>query len=229
MKNLLSLLLFFLSILPTFAQKSAVLKTFAKYGIDTNILNPKSREKPKNYAFNLKYTSITNDKEIVTTANFDPSRPADERWTVIAIKGKSPSQSEIKTFRKNRSVPENISAAADDNSYKIEKENADQLVVSYKQDPSMLPQDASFMKDCRLYMTINLKTKRLEKLQSLNEKPLKIKIFNAEKLDLVVTFSFDEAEQRYFTLSEDLNLVVKFLGQLTPMETISEYSDYKKF
>ncbi len=228
MKNFLSLFLLILSVLPSLAQKSAVVKTFVKHGIDTNILDPKSRQKTQNYAFDFKYTSITSDKEVVTLANFDPAKPEAERWTVISVKGKTPSQSEIKTFRKNHSVPETTLAQADDNTYKVEKENVDVLIVSYKQNPAMLPKEASFMKDCRLYMTINLKTKRLEKLQSLNEKPLKIKIFNAEKLDLVVTFTYNEAEKRYLTVSEDLNLMVKFLGQLTPMETISEYSNYKK-
>jgi len=228
MKNLLSLLLLILSALPSFAQKSLVLKTFVKHGIDTNILDPTLRQKPKNYAFDLKYTSITSDKESVTLANFDPTKPEAERWAVISVKGKAPSQSEIKTFRKTHNAPENTAGQVDDNSYKIEKETADLLVVSYKQNIALIPKEASFMKDCRLYLTINLKTKRLEKLQSLNEKPLKIKIFNAEKLDLLVTYIYDEAEKHYLTVSEDLNLMVKFLGQLAPMETISEYSNYKK-
>ncbi|SMC92013.1 hypothetical protein [Pedobacter nyackensis] len=156
-----------------------------------------------------------------------PSKPEAERWTVISVKGKAPGASDIKTFRKNHSKAP-VTAVIDDNTYKIEKINDDFLVISYKQDPASLAAEASFMKDCRLHMTINLKTKRVEKLQSLNEKPLKIKIFNAEKLDLVVKFIYEENEKRYFTESEDLNLIVKFLGQLAPMETISEYSNYKK-
>ncbi|MES2653251.1 MAG: hypothetical protein V4663_16040 [Bacteroidota bacterium] len=228
MKKFLSLTLLLLPFLSTFAQKSVVEKAFIKYGIDSAILDTKTNQRPENYAFDFKYTSISNGKEAVTLANFDPSKPEAERWTVLSIKGKAPSQSEIKTFRKNHNVPQTAAVLSDQRSYKIEKENADILVISYKQDPSTLPAESAFLKDCRLYMTINLKTKRLEKIQSLNEKPLKIKIFNAEKLDLVITFKYNETEKRYFTESEDLNLIVKFLGQLAPMETISEYSNYKK-
>jgi len=228
MKKLLLLLFLNLTVLFSFAQKSLVLDAFAKYGIDVIILEPQAKQRPENFAFDYKYTSITGNKEVVTMANFNPSKPEQERWTVTSVKGKAPSASEIKTFRKSHSQAQPIAGKVDESTYKIEKENADQLVVSYKQDLSSMPSQASFMKDCRLYMTINLKTKRLEKLQSLNEKPLKIKIFNAEKLDLTVKYIYNEEEKRYLTESEDLNLIVKFLGQLTPMETISEYSNYRK-
>ncbi|NRF37466.1 hypothetical protein [Pedobacter foliorum] len=228
MKKLLLFALLNLSVLLSFAQKSLVLDAFAKHGIDPALLEAEIKQRPENYAFDYKYTSIANNKETVTLATFDPSKPEADRWTVISVKGKTPSSSEIKTFRKNHSKPQPVAGKVDDSTYKIEKESTDLLLISYKQDPSSIPSEASFMKDCRLYMTINLNTKRLEKLQSLNEKTLKIKIFNAEKLDLVVKYIYNEQEKRYFTENEDLNLIVKFLGQLAPMETISEYSNYKK-
>jgi len=227
MKKLLFLTILNFSVLMSFAQKSVILDAFTKYSIDPSILEMETKERPKDYMFDYKYTTITGNKESVTLAKYDPSKPEEERWTVISVKGKAAGASDIKAFRKNHSKPP-VTARTDENTYKIEKENAESLVISYKQDAASLPAEASFMKDCRIYMTINLKTKRMEKLQSLNEKPLKIKIFNAEKLDLVVKYTYDEQEKRYFTESEDLNLIVKFLGQLAPMETISEYSNYKK-
>jgi hypothetical protein len=227
MKRILFLIILNLFVLSTFAQKSVVLEAFKKYGIDPSILDPKGMQRPENYTFDYKYTTLTGNKESVTLAKFDPSKPEDERWTVISVKGKAAIASDIKAFRKNHSKPP-VTSRVDENTYKIDKVNADLMIISYKQDPASIPAEASFMKDCKLYMTINLKSKRLEKVQSLNEKPLKIKIFNAEKLDLVVKLKYDENEKRYFTESEDLNLMVKFLGQLAPMETISEYSNYKK-
>jgi len=228
MKKLLLFAFLNLSALLSFAQKSLVFDAFTKHGIDAAILDAEIKKRPDNYAFDFKYTSIASNKETVTMASFDPSKPEQERWTVISVKGKAPSASDIKTFRKNHAQPQPIAGKVDDSTYKIEKENADVLVISYKQDPTSLPSEAAFMKDCRVYMTVNLKTKRLEQVQSLNEKKLKIKIFNAEKLDLVVKFIYNETEKRYFTKSEDLNLIIKFLGQLAPMETLSEYSNYRK-
>lgn len=227
MKKLFSILILTASVLSALAQKQAVLDAFSKHGIDPAILEPKIKERPDNYAFDLKYSTITSGKESVTLAKYDPTKAEDDRWTVISVKGKAPSASEIKSFKKNHSK-QPVTAKTDDATYLVEKETPDYLVISYKQDPTSIPQEAQFMKDCRQHLTINLKTKKMEKLQSLNEKPLKIKIFNAEKLDLVVKYVWNEKEGRYFTESEDLNLIVKFLGQLAPMETLSEYSNYKK-
>ncbi|MCD0488062.1 hypothetical protein LPB86_07465 [Pedobacter sp. MC2016-14] len=227
MKKVILLSVFNLFIFTAFAQKSVVLAAFSKYGIDTSILSPKAKARPENYSFDYKYTTIAGNKETVTVAKFDPSKPENQHWTVISVKGKAPSAGDVKTFLKNHGKSPTL-VKTDNQTYRIDQETKDLLVISYKQDPASLTADASFMKDCRLYMTINIKTKRLEKLQSLNEKPLKIKIFNAEKLDLVVKYQYDDNQQRYFPISEDLNLMVKFLGQLSPMETISEYSNYKK-
>ncbi|WP_316838458.1 hypothetical protein [Pedobacter gandavensis] len=228
MRKLILITLLNFSVIASFAQKSVVLEAFAKHGIDTALLSTATKPRPDNYAFDLKYSSIASNKETVTLASYDPSKPEAERWTVISVKGKAPGKSEIKAFLKAHAKPQSQTARVDESTYKIEKENAEVLVISYKQDPASLPAEASFLKDCKLHMTINLKTKRLDKIQSLNEKPLKIKIFNAEKLDLVIKFNYNEMEKAYFVESEDLNLMVKFLGQLVPMETLSEYSNYRK-
>jgi hypothetical protein len=227
MKKIVVIFLLNVSVLTVMAQKQIVLDAFSKHGINESVLDPQNKQSSEDYAYDLKYTSISGNKESVTLVQYDPSKPADERWTVISVKGKTPSSSEVKTFKKNHSK-QPVTAKVDDATYLVEKETPDYLVISYKQDPASIPQETQFMKDCRLHMTINLKTKKMEKLQSLNEKPLKIKIFNAEKLDLVIKYNWNEQEKRYFTESEDLNLIVKFLGQLTPMETISEYSNYRK-
>ncbi|WP_316818316.1 hypothetical protein [Pedobacter nyackensis] len=227
MKKLLTIFLLNALIMSAFAQKQAVLDAFSKHDIDLSVLDPKNKQTAEDYAFDLKYTSVAANKETVTLAQYDPSKAEADRWTVISVKGKAPSASEIKTFKKNHSR-QPVTGKIDEATFLVEKETPDYLVISYKQDPASMPQEAQFMKDCRLHMTINLKTKKVEKIQSLNEKPLKIKIFNAEKLDLVVKFNWNEQEKRYFTESEDLNLIVKFLGQLAPMETLSEYSNYRK-
>ena len=225
MKKLLMIVLLGALMQTASAQKQAVLDAFKKHGIEADLLIPK--QQPENYSYDFKYTSISNEKATVTIAKYDPAKPADDRWTVISVKGKTPSSGDVKAFKKNRSKKPSL-PVIDDATYRIEKESTAYLVISYKQDPSSLPDEAKFMKDCRQHMTINLKTKRMEKLQSLNEKPLKIKIFNAEKLDLTVKYNWNEQEKRYFTASEDMILIVKFLGQPAPIETISEYSNYKK-
>lgn len=86
----------------------------------------------------------------------------------------------------------------DDATYIIEKETPGQLVISYKQNPNPSDKDAAFMKDCRMYMTINLKTKKVEQVQAINEKPLKIKMLNAEKFDLTIKIQLERTGRTVF-------------------------------
>ncbi|SHE49165.1 hypothetical protein [Pedobacter caeni] len=227
MKSVFTLFVLVASTLTVSAQKTAVLDAFSKHGIDATILNPANVQEPDDYAFDFKQTTIAGGKTNVTIAKFDPSRAKEEQWTVVSMDGKSPSNGDIKTFRKGKVKPESPSKA-DDASYRIESESAECLVVSYKPDPASLPKDAAFLKDCRLYMSINLKSKKLEQVQGLNEKPLKIKILNAEKLELTTRYTRNEETKRYFPVNEGLNIQAKFIGQAVNVQTITEYSNYSK-
>jgi len=227
MKILLALFLVVIATRTVSAQKSTVLEAFSKHGIDANILHAEQTKRPDDYAFDLKRTTIAAEKEGVTLAKFDPSNPVEERWTVVSIDGKSPSRGEIKTFRKNQSK-EAGSPQPDEASYRIEKETPEQLVISYKIDPASTTKDNAFVKDCRNYMTINLKSKRLEQVQSLNEKPVKIKILKAEKLALTIKYAWNEQAKQYLPITESLKIEAKFIGQAANVQAVSEYSNYTK-
>ncbi|PZF71638.1 hypothetical protein [Taibaiella soli] len=228
MKKLLLLVPFLAMSGKMIAQKATVVAAFEKYNIDQTILDPSIKKTPDDLSYDYKYTSTANEKQKVTTAKYDPTKPVGNRWILTAVEGKVPTDADIKKFNKDHSKPVPNGSKIDEASMKVEKETPDQLVISYKLDPTGLPSEASFLKDCRNYLTINLQTKRLEQLQTLNEKPVKIKIFNASKLDLVIKYNYNEEMKRYLPQSEDLNLIVKFLGQEAPMETLSEYSNFAK-
>ncbi|MDR6761983.1 hypothetical protein J2Y38_002194 [Flavobacterium sp. 2755] len=224
-----ALILFFLVLFTSAvsAQKSKILDTFFKYGIDSSILNPEKIKKPDNFAFDFKQTIITSAKETETIAKFDPSNSGTEPWNVVSIDGKSPSKSEVNSFRKNQrkaSAP----TSTDDATYKIEKETPDQLVISYKVDPSSLTKENAFVKDCRFYMTINLKTKKLEQVQTLNEKPVKVNILTADKFDIVLKYKWNDQAKQFVPVNENLTMEAKFIGQATNIQTITEYSNYTK-
>lgn len=208
------------------AQKSVVLDAFSKHGIDAGILNADNVQAPTDYAYDFKQTTITAAKQTTIMAKFDPARPKDEQWSVISVDGKSPSKSDVNSFRKNQN--KQSTNQADEATYKIEKETPDHLVVSFKSDPNTISKDAAFLKDCRLYMSINLKTKKLEQIQGLNEKPVKIAILNADKLDLTTQYSINEQDKRYFPGHQELNIQAKFMGQAVNVQTITEYSNYNK-
>jgi hypothetical protein len=225
-RTLLVLFILVVSTLHVSAQKTVVLDAFSKHNIDAGMLNPANLQEPDDYAFDLKQTTIAAGKTNVTIAKFDPSRPKEEQWTVVSVDGKSPSKGDVNSFRKNK-VKQQSSEQSDDASYKIEKESADYLVISYKPNATTVPKDAAFMKDCRLYMTINLKTCKLEQVQAQNEKPVKIKILNVEKFDLVMKYNQNDAK-RYFPVNEDLNIQAKFIGQPVTVQTLTERSNFVK-
>lgn len=225
--NTMLLFLIVLSTAAVSAQKSKVLDTFFKYGIDSSILNPEKIKRPDNFAFDFKQTIITATSEAVTIAKFDPANPEIERWTVVSIDGKSPSKSAVNTFRKNQNKADSPSQT-DESTYKIEKETADQLVISYKLDPASLTKQSAFIKDCRFYMTFNLKSKKLEQVQTLNEKPVKVAILTADRFDLVQKYKWDDQAKQYFPVNEKLHMEAKFIGQAANVDTITEYSNYTK-
>jgi len=227
MMSLVTLFILLVSALSASAQKSVVLDAFSKHGIDPGILNPVNVRTPDDYAYDLKQTTVTAGKTNVTVARFDPSGPKEEQWTVVSVDGKSPSKGDINSFRKNKAKPQS-SEKTDDASYRIEKETADQLVLSYKPDATSLSKETAFLKDCRLYMTVSLKTRKLEQVQALNEKPVKIAILNADQLDLTIKYVMNEEAKRYFPVNDNLNIQAKFLGQKVNVETVTEYSNYTK-
>lgn len=209
------------------AQKSKVLDAFFKYGIDSSILNPEKTKRPDNLAFDFKQTIITSASEAVTIAKFDPSASGPEQWSVVSIDGKSPSKSATNSFRKNQSKT-SPTPPTDETSYKIEKETPDQLVISYKVETGSLTKENAFVKDCRFYMTINLKTKKLDQIETLNEKPIKVNILTADKFDIVVKYKWNDDARQYVPVNENLNMEAKFIGQATNVKTITEYSNYAK-
>lgn len=225
--NVLLLLFMVLFTSMASAQKSKILDAFFKYRIDSGVLNPDKTKRPENFAFDFKQTIITSASEVVTIAKFDPSNAGVEKWTVVSIDGKSPSKSAVNSFRKNQ-MKTSPTPANDDTSYKIEKETPDQLVISYKVETASLTKENAFVKDCRFYMTINLKTKKMEQVQTLNEKPVKVNILTADKLDIIVNYKWNDEAGQYVPVNQNLNMEAKFIGQATNVKTITEYSNYTK-
>lgn len=226
-KNLAAALMLTTSAVSVSAQKSAVQAAFSKQGIDLRILDPENVKLPKDRAFELNQSTTTAGKTNIIVARFDPSSPENEKWAVVSVNGNAPSKGDINSFRKDRAKGES-NTKADDASYKIEKETANQLVYSYKIDAASLPKEAAFMKDCRIYMTVNLGTKKLEQLKTVNEKPVKIAMLTADRFELNSKVVADAESGRYFPVTEDLDMQAKFLGQSVSVKTVTEYSGYTK-
>jgi len=227
MKCLLTLFLFISSGLTAFAQKSVVADALSKHGIDQSVLEPANLKVPDDYSYTVKESTTTNGKTKVIVAKFDPAQSGDEQWTVIAVNDNPPSKSDINSFRKAKAKKQTVTKP-DDASYKIEKEEADQIVFSYKADASAVPKDAEFLKDCRVFVTINTKTKQPELQQVRNEKPVKLGPLKADRFEVVTNFTKRDPGARYFPTSENVTMESKFLGQAVSVQTANEYSNYTK-
>jgi hypothetical protein len=211
-----------------FAQKDAVVSTLAKYKLDASVLDEKLRVKPTDYSYDLKETVATEGTQKVIIGHYDASKSEDDRWTVISSDDQEPSTTEIKRFKKEHGKQPYPPMKIDESSYKVEKEEAGTLVISFKPDPASLVPDNSFIKDCRSYLTIDTKTGKLIKAESVNEKPLKVKTFNVPVLNSYSELTWNEAEQKYFPKKDNINMTIKLLGQEVATTTILEYSNFKK-
>lgn len=206
------------------AQKSTVISTLSKYGIDPSFLDPVNLRTPADQVFDLKESTTVAGKTKVILAKFDPSATGRDQWKVIAVDGKTPSLYESNTFGNTRTkTPVD---KPDEKTYKIDSETEEQMVISYKLDETCIPMDARFLKDCRVLLTVDLKNKHLKQLQLVNEMPVKIGPIAVEKFQIITTYVFDKLSGRYFPINDDLNMEGAFLGKnlTTRIETV--YTNY---
>lgn len=209
------------------AQRSTVIAALDKYKIDHKVLEPGMKAVPSDLSYDIKATNVTADKEKVILASYDASKPEGSRWTVNSVDGKAPSSSDINAFmREHGKAP--AAGEVDDNTLTVESEGNGQLVVSYKVKASSLPSEAAFLKDVRTYLTINTQTKHPEKLNSKNEKPLRVKILNVDKMTVDIDYKYDNTLKRVLPVHQELDMGIKFLGRVVSMENTVEYSNFRK-
>lgn len=210
-----------------FAQKSETIKVLAKYNIEASVLDQNTTDNTQSYAFDLKQTTSAGGKDKIEIASYDPAKPEDDRWTLTSVDGQNPTNAQIKSF-KNAHKTSTVGKKADDSSYKIVKDDKETVVISYKLDPALLDKDSGFMKDCITYLHFDTKSARMTKLETINEKPLRIKILNVPKLDTDVNFVYMAADKKYLPDNQKVMMTIKLLGQEvdTVIETV--YSNYRK-
>lgn len=209
------------------AQKDVAVKALTKYGLDKDLINKEYFKQPDNYAYDLQQTTKAAGKTTVLVAKYNPQAPVADRWTVVSVDGNEPKKGDISAFQKAQ-AEESERSKPQDASYRIDEETSDKLVISYKLDPATLSKELGFMKDCRIYIHINLQSKRLEQSELVNEKPVKIKILTAEKFTSTAKYKWDEAAFRYFTVDNEVNMSGKFMGQKVDVNTQAIYSNFQK-
>jgi hypothetical protein len=211
----------------TFAQRSEVVKVFSKYQIDTAVLSVNSKQNSEAYFFDLTARVVTDGKEKVMVSKYDPTLSEDKRWILLTVNGKTPSKSDLKLFNKQHysNIPP---TRANENTYKVVKEDSNEIVISYRVDTASLIADNKFLGDCDASLYINTKTGRMEKSEIMSTGSFKIKMFNAEGMNSNTTFFYDETDKVYLPLKEEVSLTIKLLGKPLETITINEYTHYKR-
>jgi hypothetical protein len=225
-------ILFFIALtisVSAFSQNEEVMKKLKEAGITSELLSSNLKDSDAEYFYDVKITTVNSSETKVEECKFDPTKKIGERWILKTVNGGTPSKKDLKNFDKAHNTKQpDINGKVDESSWGIEKDDADYLVVSFKYDKTSLPKKYTFLGDCKGLAYFNKKSKSIEKAEFVNEGPLKIKIFNVTKLDMVVRYIYNKDAQTFLVKEEDLDMQVKLLGQLVDIKEKSEFSNYKK-
>jgi hypothetical protein len=212
-----------------YGQKAEVEKKLQEYGIPNGFFEDNLKDENANHSFKIKTTTITDQETKVEEGTFDPTLPDGERWKLISVNGNEPSKKEIKQFHKahNTSEDSDMGEPTDDD-WKILDDNDSELIISFKYREENLPHKYKFLAKCTGKVFIDKNNKKLDRVEFNSNGPLKVKIFNVDKLEMTIKYQLEGESQTYLMEKENILMDARILGQTVEVKTISEFSDYKK-
>ncbi len=214
--------------LTSYGQKDEVVKKMVEYGFSEKDLDIKISQEDPNYSFKMRTTTKAGDDTSVEEASFDPARAEGQKWKIESVNGNAPSSKELKNFNKaHNGKKQDIQGEASDD-YNITEDNEKFFILKFRYDPSSLRKKDEYLANCHGLAFFNKETKRINKVEFLNDGELKIKIFKIKKLDLVQNLKYNEADNEYFIDTETILMKAKLLGQIVTIEEELKYYDYKK-
>ena len=217
-----------------FAQKAVVEEKLKEYGIPQGYFEDNLKQENSNHTFQIGITTKTSsastgDTKEVEIGVFNPKLEEGKRWTLNTVDGNSPTNKQIKHFNKAHNSSDDYDfGEPDDNDWKIIEDNENQLIVEFRYREENLPHKYKYLAGCIGKVFINKMSKRLEKIEFRNDGPIKVRIFNVSKLNMVIYYLYDEETNTYLMEKEDVLMDAKMLGQSVEVEMITEFSDYKK-
>lgn len=212
-----------------FAQTSEIEQKFNEYQFSEGFLTESLKDDNTDHSFDAEITSIYDTETKIEEAKFDPTKKEGERWILVSVNNGVPTKKEIKQFNKAHNIKQpEIKVEVNESSWGIESDDIDYLVISFKYDPLSLPKKYAYLGDCKGLAFFNKKTKTLEKAEFVNEKPLKVKFLNVTKLDMVITYKYNEEENLYLIQKEDIRMDAELLGQVAHVNNITVFSNYVK-
>lgn len=209
-----------------FGQKAMVLDAFAKYNVDTAILYLNARKNASRYLFDIQNTVVTDENQQTKIGKHDPALPEEERWQLLSVNGKNPTNKQTELFRKSFD-PHAPVTRPDESSYKVIKDDGKELVISYAVDQSQLTDENRFMTGFVTTLYIDCKNGRLLKSEMISPGPFKIKVFNADQMNSNISYLYMEAEKLYVPQKEEVLIDLKILGRTAETITTNVYTNYR--
>ena len=230
MKNVLLVLAISLSI-NAYSQKEDIQAKLKDLGISEDFLAHNLKDEGAKFSFSLTTTTNTETSTQTTTeveeCHFDPTQPVGSKWTLDKHDSRKPQKSELKNFDKAHNTKEKeINGKVEDTSWKIKEDNDQYLVINFKYEKESLPKKYDYLGDCVGTAYINKSTKALEKVEFINEGPIKIKFFHVTDLKMVTTFL--SLNGQFLMKKSIMDITAVVLGQTAKVEDVLEYSNYKK-
>ena len=226
MKNAAIVLILFAAV-QAFAQPSDVLNKLRSYNISLTDITLNVQPFGFKRAFSIQVETYYNQRPVNYFATYDPSlTPA---WQMNSWNGQSPDkqQADVLKNRVERCATEPVKI--DEKTLKAEQ-FGDNLIVSFRLDPSTVPSEYMYLKDCDGQAYINTVSGKLEKTIWENFQPTKSQSLHLSKIREDVYFEFSNGS--YHVTKE-----LQYIGETerTPTGDVSgeahqsiTYSNYRK-
>ncbi len=224
-----AVLVSFLSSTTISAQKAEVELKLKEYGIPHGFFEDNLSDENANHIYKTKTTTVTSTETKVEIGSFDPTLPEGKRWILISVNSMEPTKKERKQFDKAHNQSDNSDfGEPNDEDWKIIEDSDRWLVVELRYRESNLPHKYKYLAGCKGKVFIDKEKKCLEKMEFYNVEPIKIKIFNVDKLDMTVSYQLEEETNTYLIDHEEIIIDTRLLGQNVEVKETVEFYDYEK-
>ena len=223
-------LLFLLLSTSVFAQPEAeeIRHRLRDFQINEDWLSSNLKEEDAIHYYRVKSVTGSKNGNVTSIAEYDPRRKSGDRTHLLTVNGKEATKQEKKKYRKRfGNDGEDANGKIDSNSYKILKDNDDWFVIEFQLIKESLPDRYKFLGDCEAELHCRKDIMKASYARFRNLVPTKVKMFEADKVDIEIYFKFDEETQSYVHEEARYYMDAKVLGVSTEVELLNYYSDYK--
>ncbi len=186
MKNAAIVLLLSIAV-QAFAQPSDVHNKLRNYNVSLTDITLNTQPFGFRKAFSILVETYYNQRPVNYSATYDPTQsPA---WQMTSWNGQSPDkqQAEVLKIRMERCATEPVKI--DEKTLKAEQ-FGDYMIVSFRLDPSTVPSEYMYLKDCEGQAHINTISGKLEKTIWENFQPTKSQSLHLKNIREEVYFEF---------------------------------------